>query len=106
LNDKTADKTESEASIPEATIQSNRRSLVGVLKQHPSKFWLLTLLCLLITIALFWSGYGSSTTTIFVRFEEGHGIKPGDRLQHRGIDIGEITSVTLERATFTCGRGD
>ena len=23
------------------------------------------------------------------------GIKPGDRLQHRGIDIGEITSVTL-----------
>ena len=58
--------------IPEATVKSNRPTLVGVLKQHPSKFWLLTLLCLLIAIALFWSGYGGRTATISVRFEEGH----------------------------------
>ena len=95
MNDKTPKEPSSDKPIPEAEVHADRGSLVGALRQHPSKFWLLTMLCLLIAMALFWSGFSSSTTTITVRFEEGHGIKPGDRLQHRGIDIGEIISVTL-----------
>ncbi len=95
MDDKTHNEPSSDVPIPEAAVHTNGGSLVGALRQHPSKFWLLTMLCLLVAIVLFWSGYGRRTTTITVRFEEGHGIKPGDRLQHRGIDIGEITSVTL-----------
>lgn len=83
-------------SIPEAAIRSGGGSLAGALRQFPSKVWLLTLACLLIAIALCWSGYRARGTKITVRFEQGHGIKPGDRLQHRGIDVGEITSVTLD----------
>lgn len=84
------------ASIPEAAVISDRGSLVGALRQHPSKFWLLTLVCLLIAIGLFWRGYPTRSTTIIVQFEQGHGIKPGDHLQHRGIEVGEISAVTLD----------
>jgi hypothetical protein len=81
--------------VPVAAVQSGGGSLVGVLRRHPSKVWFLTLVCLLIAVALSWPGFGPRATTITVRFEEGHGIKPGDRLQHRGIEVGEITTVTL-----------
>ncbi len=34
-------------------------------------------------------------TEIRIRFDEGHGIAPGDRLEHRGIVVGEVIAVDL-----------
>jgi paraquat-inducible protein B len=34
---------------------------------------------------------------VFVHFKEGHGLKPGDVLRHRGITLGEVRSVELSR---------
>jgi len=33
--------------------------------------------------------------TITIRFQDGHGIQPGNRLQHHGIEVGDVTAVTL-----------
>ena len=97
MKNKTPNEPSSDKPIPEAEVHTDRGSLVGALRHPPCMFLLVPILCLVIAIGLFWSGYSRNTTTITVRFEEGHGIKPGDRLQHRGIDIGEIISVTLNQ---------
>ncbi len=91
-----ADATRSVESIPQAEVHTDRSELLEVLRQRPSKSWVLTLICLLIAVALFWSGLRQRSTSITVQFEQGHGIKPGDRLQHRGIEVGEVTAVTLD----------
>ena len=60
-----------------------------------SRMWLITLTCLLIAIGLTWSAIRSPGTMIVIRFSEGHGLKPGDAVRHRGIDIGHVESVKL-----------
>ena len=65
------------------------------LRENPNAFWLLTALSLLFAVCLFVWSLSSSGTSITVSFEEGHGLKPGDRLRCRGIDVGEVTVVRL-----------
>ena len=60
-----------------------------------SRMWLITVSCLLIAIGLTWSAIRSPGTTIEIRFSEGHGLKPGDAVRYRGIDIGHVEKVTL-----------
>ncbi len=86
----------SDEAVPTASIHAERNLLVVLWRQRPSRVWILTGLSLLLAIGLFWSGLRSSTTTLTVCFKQGHGIKPGDRLRHRGIDVGEVTAVTLD----------
>lgn len=63
-----------------------------------SKLWVLTAICALVSIVLFWWSNQSTGDRIIVRFEEGHGIKPEDRLRHKGIDIGRVERVALDES--------
>ena len=60
--------------------------------------WLLTLVSVCLAIGLFWAASRSRGISILVRFADGHGIRPGDRLRYRGIEVGEVTKVGLDKA--------
>lgn len=82
-------------SIPKAIsrpVSTTRSDSPGV-----SKLWLLTVACALVSILLFWWSNQASGDRIVVRFKEGHGIKPEDRLRHKGIDIGTVEKVSLNQ---------
>lgn len=60
-----------------------------------SGLWWLTLVCAVVTVALVWLAMPAMGPRITIRFPEGHGLKTGDRLRHRGIDVGEVTTIGL-----------
>lgn len=62
-----------------------------------SKMWWITLLCLGVAGYLAWHSHRPTGTEIAINFPEGHGLKVGDALQHRGIDIGIVTAVELAK---------
>ena len=49
-------------------------------------------------VALVASVVGRSNPQITVAFESGHGIKPGDALRYRGIEVGRVSAVVLNPA--------
>jgi paraquat-inducible protein B len=61
-----------------------------------SKMWLVSLACLLLAVGLTWYASGSPGTKLSLHFSEGHGLKPGDAIRHRGIEIGHVEAVSLE----------
>lgn len=61
-----------------------------------SRMWLVTIACLLFAIGLAWSSLEAPGIPITIQFPEGHGLKEGDSLRHRGIDIGYVESVLLD----------
>lgn len=77
---------------PTARVETIRGVGATALK---SPYWLVTLACLVLAAGLFyWAGLADGVP-IVIRFQQGHGLKPGDRLRHRGIDVGEVTAVRL-----------
>ncbi len=58
--------------------------------------WAVAFASLAVTAVLVAVSVGSSGPQITVRFAEGYGLKPGDRLRHRGIEVGEVVSVALD----------
>lgn len=76
---------------PQAIVVSaqSRSSRAG------TKLWWLTAICLLTSIGLSWWSLKPQGPTITIQFKEGHGIQVGNRLQHHGIEVGEVTAVTL-----------
>lgn len=64
-----------------------------------TRLWLLTGLCLVVAIALVVWNQKPAGPRITLRFEQGHGLKPGNALQHRGIEVGEVISVQLDAAS-------
>ena len=86
------DKTTEAKGFPTATIREAgelREALAG------SRMWWVAAACLLAAIALTWVALPSSGTEITIHFPEGHGLHAGDAVRHRGIDIGQVTSVEL-----------
>ena len=63
-----------------------------------SKMWWLTLLCLLLAIGLVWTSLPERGLEITIRFPEGHGLKPKDAVRYRGIEVGTVSTVTLDEA--------
>ncbi len=61
----------------------------------PKAHWLVTLVCLAAAVGLFIWAQGADLTRITIRFQEGHGLKLGDELQHRGIAVGEVSAIAL-----------
>ena len=60
-----------------------------------TRMWMATAVCALIAIILVvltWTNFG---THIVISFDDGYGIKPGDTLRFRGIDIGEVFKVDI-----------
>jgi len=60
-----------------------------------SRLWWLTLMCLGLAVYLAWHSHRPTGIEVTVEFPEGHGLKTGDSLRHRGIDIGTVTDVEL-----------
>lgn len=81
--------------FPEAEVVSPQSQTGG--KSAVSKMWLATLACLLGAIALVWYSLEPAGTKITLRFQEGHGLKPGDALRNLGIDVGRVVSVELNK---------
>lgn len=81
-----------ESEVPVAEIASAKQPWWSTL----SWMWLVTIACLLIAIGLTWFAIRTPGTRILIRFSEGHGLKRGDAVRYRGIDIGHVDSVDLD----------
>lgn len=57
--------------------------------------WAIAGVCILLATALLWRAREPVGKEIVIHFEQGHGLAPGDPLRLRGIDVGEVTKVTL-----------
>lgn len=60
-----------------------------------TNLWWLTAVCFLTAVGLTLWAQKPLGPTITIRFQDGHGIQPGNRLQHHGIEVGDVTAVTL-----------
>ncbi len=57
--------------------------------------WFVVGLALIIAVGAFAVALAGRGPEIHVHFRDGHGIKTGDAVRHRGIDVGEVTGVGL-----------
>ncbi|MEM7232861.1 MAG: MlaD family protein, partial [Planctomycetota bacterium] len=61
-----------------------------------TRLWWLTFIALVTSASLISTSTQERGTTIRLRFDEGHGLKEGDELRHRGIAVGIVESVSLQ----------
>ncbi len=60
-----------------------------------TRLWWLTAICVVVACGLIVSNFQGQGTSIVVHFEDGHGLKAGDTLHYRGIDVGTVTRVAM-----------
>ena len=60
-----------------------------------SKMWWVTAVCLVLAFWLTCRSIPSHGPTIVIQFPEGYGLKSGDAVRHRGIDVGIVSDVVL-----------
>jgi paraquat-inducible protein B len=60
-----------------------------------TRLWGVTAAALVVSIGLVVWNQKPAGPTITIQFEQGHGLRPGNSLQHRGIEVGTITEVAL-----------
>lgn len=80
-------------SFPNASV----KSLTEVSAGFRSRLWWLTLLCLLISLGLFWYSNLGSGELITIDFNDSYGLKPEDRLKYHGVEIGSVEKIELNR---------
>ena len=78
------------SSIPETQIESGR-----VASPRRSLMWLVTVICILMALLFSFGQLWEPGAMIRITFKQGHGLKPGDRLRYRGIDVGEVERVEI-----------
>jgi len=61
-----------------------------------SRMWWGTLVCAMIALGLAWRSMPTDGPQITIEFPQGHGLKAGDALRHRGIDVGIVQSTSLK----------
>lgn len=83
-------KAGSEKSVPRAVLKSPSDIRRG---RMITRIWWLTAICAIVAIALVTTSLRSQGLSIQIAFEDGYGLKPGDTLRYRGIDVGTVTSV-------------
>lgn len=79
--------------IPTARVKSAADRLT--LRSLSTRLWGLTAAALLVAVGLVVWNHQPAGPTITIRFEQGHGLRPGNSLQHRGIEVGTVTEVGL-----------
>ena len=77
-----------EVPLPQATMKPVGRLALGW-------FWILPGVALVIVILVVWLSLSQRGPRIVVRFKDGHGLKAGDAMRHRGVTVGEVRSVEL-----------
>ncbi len=88
----TEGQTAGEAAVPQAKIRTPEQVTAGKLK---TRLWWLTAVCAVLAGLLVVSSFRSQGKTIEIQFQDGHGLKLGDTLRYRGIDVGSVTSVAI-----------
>ncbi len=71
--------------IPEAELHPRRRTWLH----------LIPLAAALLALSLFYLVWHQSGILVTLTFQQGHGLKAGDTLRYRGIDIGQVREVRL-----------
>jgi hypothetical protein len=77
-----------EPTLPRASVET---------RGGPSWSRLLPALALALALALLWKSWQSRGPALLLHTADGHGLAAGDRLQHRGIDVGRVEFVRLAR---------
>lgn len=85
---------ESTSNIPSARVVQSSEAAT---RRWRTKLWGLTAVCAVLAIGLVISSFRSQGTLIHIHFDEGYGLKAGDTLHYRGIDVGKVTQVVLDR---------
>src|SRR5688572_2163048 len=88
-----ASETAQRSVFPMAKIRDAKATTSALILQ--SKMWWVTLGCLVIAFWMTWQSIPSRGPTIVIQFPDGHGIKAGDAVRHRGIEAGIVDSVSL-----------
>ncbi len=83
--------------FPTAIVRSNGVA-AGLAHRAAWAFWLIAATGLAGAVVAVVISSRETGPLITIRFQEGHGIKPGDALKHRGIDVGEVESVGLNES--------
>ena len=60
--------------------------------------WWLTAACAIVALVLVATAWHSSGPRVTIEFVEGHGLRPGDAVRLRGIDVGIVEHVVLNPA--------
>lgn len=70
---------------------------VARVERRPGPGWtrLLPILAVLLALVLLREVWRERGPRITIHAADGHGLRPGDALRHRGIDVGEVESVAL-----------
>jgi len=76
---------------PQVSLPTARK----VRKRRFSWIWLIPLLALIGVAFLLHRAWSESGTKLTITFEDGHGLKPGDTIKHRGIIVGVVDEVKL-----------
>ncbi len=80
------------SAVPHAIVRTSQE--VAVRRLH-TRLWWLTGLCVLLAVGLVVSSFRTQGKTIGVHFLDGHGLKAGDTLRYRGIDVGSVAEVKI-----------
>lgn len=83
----------SPAVFPVATIREAKAVTTALILR--SKLWWATVACFILAFWLTWQSIPSKGPTITISFPNGHGLKAGDVVRHRGIEAGVVDSVAL-----------
>ena len=62
-----------------------------------SRLWIITRACFAVALILVIYSVRTTGLDVKIHFRDGHGIQPGDAVRFRGIDIGKVLSVELDR---------
>ena len=81
------------AAFPTALLKTRAEPVWRVLRA--SRMWWITLLCLLVAVILTGNSIEPTGPEIVIQFPEGHGLRAGDSVRHRGIDVGYVTAIEL-----------
>ena len=92
-NDAPTPGEQSKDEIPAAKITAERSRFS--VESLSTRMWGVTAVALVVSIGLAVWSHKPAGPTITIRFEQGHGLRPGNLLQHRGIEVGTVTAVEL-----------
>ncbi|MCM2372265.1 MlaD family protein [Aporhodopirellula aestuarii] len=82
----------SETEFPVSDVVARGR---GIRSMTLSPMWIVTLVCFLLAVVLTWAALDEPGVWIKIRFDRGHGLKVGDVMMYRGIEVGRVGKLSL-----------
>jgi paraquat-inducible protein B len=92
-NDAAQPGEQSKNEIPAAKVKAERSRFS--VESLSTRMWGVAAVALVISIGLSVWNLKPAGPTITIRFEQGYGLRLGNMLQHRGIEVGTVTAVEL-----------